>query len=171
MKIVFPANQLNEIKGTEIIKGIKKLDINNDFEFHFLGNASSEMNDYGINHGPYARDDFDKCIEKIKPSFMGIFSICPETYCHTITESWSCEIPVIGTDIGVIEERITKNNGGIIIDRNDIKKSYDILIKLKEISSEEYGNMINNVSKIYLKTTKEMTMKYTKIYNKLLESI
>ncbi|MDD3984506.1 MAG: hypothetical protein PHY59_01120 [Methanobacterium sp.] len=51
-------------------------------------------------------------VNKIKPSFIGIFSICPETYSHTLTEAWTCGIPVLATEIGALKERIIKNGGG-----------------------------------------------------------
>lgn len=169
LKIAFPANQLNEMKGSEIIKDIKKLDKKNELEFHFLGNVPESLEEYGINHGPYLRDDFNNCIEEIKPSFIGIFSICPETYCHTLTESWNAKIPVIGTNVGVIEDRISKNKGGIIIDRN-IQKCYSTLINLKNLSKKDYESLLDDVSKIFIKTTADMAKEYLNIYDSLLKS-
>ena len=124
------------------------------------------MRDYGISHGTFQRDDFYKKVAKIKPSFIGIFSIWPETFCHTLTEAWSCGIPVIGTNIGVIEDRIMKNNGGWIIERNNPKMIFELLNDI--IANQKYGEMINNVSKIYLKNTKQMASEYLQIYDLML---
>ena len=86
IKIIFPGN-INVVKGSELIKNIKKLDVNNRLEFHFMGMMalhSSELENYGIHHGTYKRDEFCKEVAKIKPSFIGIMTICSETYCHTL---------------------------------------------------------------------------------------
>ena len=162
IKILCPANNLNIMKGSELIKQIKQEDINNLIEFHFLGNCYDGIEKYGINHGTFERDDFYKTLDEIKPSFIGIFSIWPETFCHTLTEAWSCGIPVIGTDIGVIKDRIEKNNGGWIIDRNNPKKAYEKIIHIT--TSENYMHVVNDISKINLKDTASMSLEYMRIY-------
>ncbi len=166
IKILCPANHLNIMKGSQLIKQIKLEDENNLIEFHFLGKCHDNVEDYGISHGTYERDDFYKKVNEIKPSFIGIFSIWPETFCHTLTEAWSCGIPVIGTNIGVIEDRIRKNNGGWIIDRNNPKIIFDILEDI--IKNNEYAEIADNVSKINLKDTKTMASEYIKIYELML---
>lgn len=170
LKIVCPSNHINTIKGLGIIKCLKELDKDNELEFHFLGNAPDFLKEYGVIHGTYERDKFYKMIEKINPSFVGIFSIWPETFCYTISEAWSCNIPVIGTNIGVIQERIKNNDGGLIIDRYNLKESYEKIINLKKLSKNDYLHMISDISKIELKTTKQMSDEYTKIYYDLINS-
>ena len=163
IKILCPANHLNIMKGSELIKQIKLEDKNNIIEFHFLGKCHDNLEEHGISHGRFERDDFYKKVDKIKPSFIGIFSIWPETFCHTLTEAWSCGIPVIGTNIGVIEDRIRKNNGGWIIDRNNPKTIYGLLEDI--ISNEEYFEMVSNV----LKDTNAMASEYLQIYDMMLK--
>lgn len=169
LKIVLPATHINNIKGLKIVRELKKLDENNELEFHFLGDSTDIAQKYGKVHGSYKREDFNKIIKLIKPSFIGIFSIWPETFCYTLSEAWSCGIPTIGTNIGVIEDRINKTKGGFTIDRYDLKSSYTDIVKFKnETNHENYLNLVNNVSKINLKTTLEMTNEYLNIYDSLL---
>ena len=156
------------MKGANLIKSIKKEDKYNNIEFHFLGNCHEGIENYGISHGTFERDLFYEKVEEIKPSFIGIFSIWPETFCHTITEAWSCGIPVIGSNIGVIEDRILKNNGGWIIDRNNPKKAYDSIIEISRNTSE-YQNMINSVKSMKFTSTYEMSQTYLEIYHELLK--
>lgn len=167
IKILCPANHLNVMKGTEIIKNIKNEDEYNLLEFHFLGNCHDEIENFGIAHGTFERDEFYQKVDEIRPSYIGIFSIWPETFCHTLTEAWSCGIPVIGTNIGVIEDRIKQTNGGFIIDRNDIKKSYMLILKHAH-DENEYLNLIKNVKNIEFKNTKTMANEYLMIYKKFL---
>lgn len=167
IKILCPANHLNVMKGSELIKKIKEEDKENRLEFHFLGNCHDGIEEYGIAHGTFERDEFYKKVEEIKPSFIGIFSIWPETFCHTLTEAWSCGIPVIGTNIGVIQDRILKNNGGWIIDKDDSKKSYNIILNIvmkERIEKDSFLNIQSNIRQIIFKSTEEMAEEYMIIY-------
>ena len=167
IKILCFANHLNEMKGSEVIKNIKKEDENNLIEFHFLGNCYG-IDDCGINHGRFERQDFPNKVKEIKPSFVGIFSIWPETYCYAITESWICGIPILGSNIGVVEDRVSKNNGGWIIDIHDPKKSYNQIIEISN-NQKEYLEVINNIKRMNFKSTKEMSEEYKEIYDIFLE--
>lgn len=163
IKILCPANHLNVMKGSELIKKIKDEDKENRLEFHFLGNCHDGLEEYGIAHGTFERDEFYKKVEEIRPSFIGVFSIWPETFCHTITEAWSCGIPVIGTNIGVIEDRISKNNGGWIIDMCNPSEIFKKIIYLS-CNREEYLDQIKKIKEINLNNTAEMSRDYLDIY-------
>lgn len=166
IKILFPANYLSFLKGSNLIKQIKKYDKNNLLDFYFMGHVDESLEKYGKSYGTYKREDFQKIVKEIKPSFIGIFSICPETFCYTLSESWSCGIPLIGTNIGVIQERIKLNDGGWIIDYTNPKKAYETILDLAK-NKEEYSTKQKNVKNIYLRNTKEMTENYIELYNLL----
>lgn len=168
IKILCLANNLDIMKGSEIIKNIKNEDSNNLLEFHFLGNCPKSLNEYGFDHGPYKREEFYNKILEIKPSFIGIFSIWPESFCHTLTEAWSCGIPVLGSNVGVVKERILKNNGGWIIDVNDAEKSYKLILDISR-NLDEYHRIANNLRNMNFKSISEMAEEYAEIY-KLVES-
>lgn len=166
IKILFIANHLNIMKGSLFIKKLKELDIDSKFEFHFLGNCHDDLDSIGICHGTFERDLLPQKIKEISPSFVGIFSIWPETFCHTLTESWSCGIPVIGSNIGVIKERILSTGGGWVIDIEDPKKAYDRILEIsKDINS--YKLIQENIKKINFKSTKDMSNEYLIVYNNL----
>lgn len=166
IKILCLANNLDVMKGSEVIKNIKKEDTNNNIEFHFLGNCSKDLSNYGITHGRYQRNDFYKIIYEIKPSFIGIFSIWPESFCHILTEAWSCHIPVFGTNIGVVKERILKNNGGWIIDINDAKKSYDLIMSVSE-DIDSYCAIVKHLKSMKFKNIFDMVQEYVEVYNEV----
>ena len=167
VKILCFANHLNEMKGSEVIKNIKKEDKTNRIEFHFLGNCYG-IDECGINHGRFERQDFPKKVKEIKPSFVGIFSIWPETYCYALTESWICGIPILGSNIGVVQDRVLKNKGGWIIDVDNPKKTYEQIIEISK-NPQEYLEIINNIKKMNFKSTKEMSNEYKVIYNQFLK--
>ncbi|MCC7553831.1 MAG: glycosyltransferase [Methanobacteriaceae archaeon] len=167
VKILF-LGHISPHKGSLFIKEIKKLDKKNNLDFHFLGTTIPNLNQYGINHGRYDRNELDDYLSDIKPSFIGLFSICPETYSHTLTESWNSNIPVIGTNLGAFKERINKTGGGWLINHESPKKAYDEIIKISE-NKEDYLKVIENISNIKFKSKKEMGDEYKRIYNDLIE--
>ena len=167
VKILCPANHLNIMKGSKIIKQIKSADKNNLIEFHFLGNCHDNIEEYGISHGVFERDQFYKKVEEIRPSFIGIFSIWPETFCHTLTEAWSCGIPVIGLNSGVIEDRILKNDGGWIINIDNFQEIFDLISNLI-INKNEYISKVSTIKNFKLKNTKMMSKEYIQIYRDIL---
>ena len=166
IKILCPANHLNVMKGSEIIKSIKKADDGNLIEFHFMGKVYDDLENYGISHGTYERDEFYKKVKEIKPSFIGIFSIWPETFCNTITEAWACGVPVIGTNIGVIEDRIVKNKGGWVIDKDNPQDIYALLSYLSK-NTDIYLTCKENILNINFKNTYDMSKEYIYLYNNL----
>ncbi|RBQ22790.1 Glycosyltransferase AglI [Candidatus Methanobinarius endosymbioticus] len=169
IKILFIGN-LTYQKGYEVIKSLKKQDKDSKLEFNFLGKIPKELKIRGIYHGTYNRDDLHDHLRRIKPSFIGIFSIWPETYCHTLSEAWSAKIPVLASKIGVLEERIFKNDGGWFIDYKNPAKSYE---KILEISNDidEYKRVQNGLKNIDFKNTKEMSEEYLTIYRDLLDEL
>lgn len=166
IKILFIGN-INFQKGSELIKSLYEIDNESKLEFHFLGKTIPELKKIGIHHGEYNRDELDKYIGKIKPSFIGIFSVWSETYCHTLTEAWSCGIPVLSTKFGVLEERVSKSEGGWFIDNENIKKSYNLILDVAN-NEEEYISKIKNIEKMEFKSIKEMTNGYLRVYENLL---
>lgn len=167
IKILFPGH-INVNKGGWLIKAIKELDTDNKLEFHYMGNIHSKfkLEEIGTHHGYYKRSKFCEEVNKIKPHFIGLFSIWPETYCHTLTESWGCGIPVITLDMGALGERVHRHGGGYFIENNP-QKALEKIIQISE-NNEEYEKTINQIKEIEFKSTKQMTAEYMQLYEKYL---
>ena len=155
-------------KGSLFIKELKKIDVKNKLELHLLGFASDELKEIGITYGEYKREDFAKYVEEIKPTFMGLFSIWPETYSHTLTESISVGVPIIASEIGASNGRVTDNDCGWLVDTNNVEKAYQ---KILEISNDkkEYLRVKKQIDTLQLRTASQMAYDYKKLYEKLLE--
>lgn len=161
IKIVFPGH-ISPHKGSLLIREIKKLDKDNKLEFHFVGTTIPNLKKYGINHGRYERGEFNSIISKIRPSFIAILSVCPETYSHTLTESIASGIPVVATDLGALKERIEEYGVGWLVNPQN---PLDIYNKLISISNEDYLNKIDALSKVKIKSKEEMINQYIGLYN------
>lgn len=107
-KILFLGNLYLQ-KGVPAIKKLYEIDKDKKLEFHFLGFTPTELSEIGINHGTYDNKDLNKHVEKIKPSFIGIFTLTGESYCYTLSESLSLGIPVLVSNLGALKERVLKN--------------------------------------------------------------
>lgn len=162
VKILIPGN-IDNHKGAEFIKQLKEQDESNRLEFHFMGSIVPYLSNYGIYHGKYERNNFCAMVNDIKPSFIGIFSIWPETYCHTLSEAWSCGIPVLASKIGVLEERLCKNNGGWILNHYSSSESYKEIMRIIN-SPKEYKLIKEQINKIHFTSTKEMAYEYEFLY-------
>ncbi|MDO5851698.1 MAG: glycosyltransferase, partial [Methanobacteriaceae archaeon] len=165
-KILFPGH-LSIAKGGKLIENIKKEDKDNLLELHYIGSISGmkELGKYGKDHGFYDRNKFNELVQDINPSFIGILSIWPETYCHTLTESWGAGIPVLTTNHGALGERVKENGGGWFISE-DPKKAYKQIISIIQ-DENEYNNKVNEIKDITFKTTKEMSNEYKQIYEEI----
>lgn len=130
-RLVCPGN-INLAKGLAFINELAEV-ASDILEIHIVGKVSNEvqLSSKLILHGEYERDQLKDIIANIEPSFGGVFSIWPETWCHTITELLSCGVPFFTFGLGAIEERVRRGNFGWILRSN---KPIDLVSKLSDTS-------------------------------------
>lgn len=133
---VFVPGHIVPAKGLDLIKDVKALDLDNRIEFHFAGMSKEDLSQYGIYHGPYERDAFGALVAKIRPHVGAVLSIWPETYSHTLTELWSCGVPVVTSHYGATGERVGDHGGGWAFDDMSPQAIFDFLITLSHDASE-----------------------------------
>ena len=121
LRVLVPGN-IGVPKGSLVLQGLDRLDrararagSKRRYEFHILGNTNIAERGGMVFHGPYEREGFAGHAARIRPHFGMILSIWPETYCHTLTELWSCGVPVIAFDFGAVGERIRAHGGGWLV--------------------------------------------------------
>lgn len=134
IKVLVPGN-IGINKGALLIKEMAELDKESRFEFHILGNAISTIHHIGVHHGEYERATFSEKVNAIAPHVGVVLSICPETYCHTLTEMWSCGIPVFGMDLGAVGDRIRATDAGWLISPDD--SASEILKKMEQAVTDQ----------------------------------
>jgi GT2 family glycosyltransferase/glycosyltransferase involved in cell wall biosynthesis/tetratricopeptide (TPR) repeat protein len=170
LRVLFPGN-ISSSKGAELIVQIKKLDVNNRLEFHFLGRTRHFLSAVGRLHGTYTRNDFDQWMQKIRPHCVGIFSIWPETYCHTLTESWASGVPVVAINKGAVGERIARHGGGWLIDEVDPQAVYQRLLEIAE-DADGYIEKISHLNRWQLTYVRQnniatMAAQYHQLYQQV----
>ena len=107
------AGNLSRSKGLGVVIALSRLAVRHQIELHLLGTSTEGLAGPNvINHGPYQRESFSRKVAEINPHLGGVFSICHETFCHTLTELWSCGVPVIGFDLGAVGERMRETGAG-----------------------------------------------------------
>lgn len=136
LRIVFPGN-LNRAKGMDLILALRDLDKKDRIlDIHLLGKITPEYRvflDSGITfHGPYKREDFAKHMHRIRPHFVGLFSLWPETFCHTLTEAWASGVPVLATSFGALQERVQNAGAGLLLPSTDPAQVYDFLLEFRK---------------------------------------
>lgn len=171
INVLVPGN-ITLTKGKHLIQKIKGLDKNNQIHFHILGTCDKDLMDIVTYHGKYNRNDFGHKVKLINPDISAVFSIWPETYCHTLTESWASGLPVIGISYGAVEKRIKEHGAGWLVE-NDAGKCYEKLISLCN-NPDEIKEKITLVSKWQSgygasNTVSRMTEKYILIYQSALK--
>jgi hypothetical protein len=156
-------------KGSSIAEDLVRKARYSNIRIHLFGITSSKklQNNHRnfINHGKYDRKDLSCLLQKNNIKLVCIFSICPETYCYTLTESVANNIPVIGIDLGAVGQRIKDNHLGWLV-KLDTKPS-EIFRKIKDVfkNKAEYKNMSESLSRYEIKSLEEMNNEYCEIYN------
>lgn len=129
LRVLLPGN-IGLSKGKELIRRVRQLDVDGLIEFHLLGVCDADLAADVVDHGRYRRDEFAGRVAKVRPHVAAVLSIWPETYCHTLTESWACGVPVVGVRYGAVEERIARHGGGWLAD-NDAGRLYRLLLDIR----------------------------------------
>lgn len=125
LRVLVPGN-ISAAKGADLYIALSKLAPENSIELHILGDAGKVPECENVKlHGRYKREEFAQHVAKIRPHIGAVFSIWPETYCHTLTEMWMCGLPVAVFDIGAVGERVGQHGAGWLL---DVKSTAEDLI-------------------------------------------
>lgn len=128
---VLVAGNITEPKGLDTVLELLRLDSQGTIELHTLGTVSPSLTAArAVHHGPYSRAEFLDRVQAIAPDVALIPTICPETFCHTLTECWAAGIPVIGSELGAVGERIRASGAGWSVDPRDASGIRDLMSRI-----------------------------------------
>lgn len=167
-RIAFLGN-LGPEKGSEsayqlITKGPK------DIQWHIIGNIGEyrllmlERKNL-VKHGAYKKENLYEIICENHIDLICLLSICPETYCYTLSEALLCKVPVLVRDAGALGERVKKMNCGWVV---PLESDYNYILKLINkirTDSNEYQKIKSKVERLQIESTADMAEKYELLYN------
>ncbi|HET7413431.1 MAG TPA: glycosyltransferase, partial [Pararhizobium sp.] len=181
LRILLPGN-IGVPKGSLILAELDRLDRKRAradgrgrrYEFHLLGHTNIAERSGIVFHGPYQREDFAGHVARIRPHLGMILSIWPETYCHTLTELWSCGLPVVAFDFGAVGDRIRAHGGGWLIDGTSAadRAAEAVLARLDAITTEyDRTEQIQAIRRWHRErsglTVQQMTARYVDLYDSI----
>jgi glycosyltransferase involved in cell wall biosynthesis len=169
LRLLVPGHIL-PAKGLQIVAELGRRAAELKLEIHILGSIDPavEATANVVLHGSYGRDEFRDRVKQIKPHVGGIFSIWPETFCHTLTELWACGIPVVAFDTGAVADRIQVHGGGWLCDVGDLKGLSRRLVGIRQ-DREGYRRKLQDVRRWQVAegrvhTTRWVAERYWEIY-------
>ena len=165
IKILLAGN-ISYNKGAGYISELIDADKEGRLEFHCIGSLPESLKQKVKYYGRYIRDDFRNYAARIRPSYVGVFSIWPETYCHIITEAFSCGLPCVVSDIGTLRERGIKG-GCILADLKNPIAAYHTICKISE-DRAAYSKLCDEALGQPIRTVADMGKDYMNLYDLLL---
>lgn len=166
---------ITEIKGLDIFLNIVPLVKGSKIRVHLFGTthrvAVTTDGKNFINHGRYNREELPSLLIKNNIDIVCLPSICAETFSYTLSESFMCNIPVIGLNIGAIAERIRKYDAGWVLPVETTTKELLAFINdLHTNKKEEYLQKIENLknNQANMQSVANMCNSYSAIYNSLI---
>ena len=168
VRILVPGN-LDYHKGGDFLEAIKAHDKQDRLQLHFAGWAGDQYEELGVHHGRYERADWFSLVERIAPSFVGLFSVTAETFSHTLSEAWLAGLPVIATDLGAFKDRIERDGGGWLIDPQDPKMAYDQIMRIID-DRDSYKKQLEEIPVTALRTAEQMAADYDALYKGVQQS-
>jgi len=166
---VLVLGELTPAKGGYLIREIAARDVARRVEWHFLGHVNPEFAGVGRAHGQYRREELAERLGAVRPHVVGLFSIFAETWSHTLTEAWSCGVPVVATNLGAFAERIGARGGGWLVDPRDPAACLRALIEI----ADDPGTWRERAARANLEGNRDvaaMSRDYAVLYEEVLAS-
>lgn len=160
---------INQIKGADIIKAL--LD-KAPPQVHFtiigaIGDSELKAMERPnlTKTGPYIRDELPSLVLEHDLDMVGIFSVCSETFCYTLSESLAMHLPVVATDTGALGARVRAMSCGWVFPAEQcaeqVARLLSEILKTPQLLEEKR----QLVSALTLRTAQEMVQFYKKAYH------
>jgi hypothetical protein len=162
------AGNLEVHKGADYLREVKRADSTGRLDLHFFGDVPDRYQDLGTIHGRYPADRLPALIEAIKPAMIGMFSICAETFSHSLTEAWAMGVPVVATDIGAFGERLREHEGGWLVPVDDADEVVRRVLSVAD-DPDAYETQLHRADLRGLSSVAEMADSYLALYTEVLD--
>ncbi|HUU61994.1 MAG TPA: glycosyltransferase [Acidimicrobiia bacterium] len=105
-------------KGDGLLEQVIDALAEDEVTWHFFGRErfGTRPRRQVVLHGTYRRDDLARLLAEAEIDLVLLLSPWAETYSYTLSEAWRLGLPVAGSNLGAIEERIGAHGGGVTVD-------------------------------------------------------
>lgn len=114
--------------------------------------------------GPYDQRMIVSLLRAYHIDLICILTRCFETFCLTISEAWESGIPVIGTNIGAVGERIRKTGAGLLVEPDETADMILEKIEMLRNESDKYEQLKKAVKAMNMKSVPHMVEEYRALY-------
>lgn len=158
--------------GADLFRTIVRRSGGLGIEWHAFGAApaesSGEVIDGVCDHGPYEREAIPGLLREAGIDLVLLLSIWPETFSYTLSEAWGAGIPVLGSSLGAIGERIRATGGGWIV---DVDEPDEIVTRLRTLRMDRsgLGEKADRARAVGTSGLDEMARAYGELYRRLTE--
>lgn len=118
--------------------------------------------------GVYQKDDIFDLLKATRIDVALILPVWGETFCYTLSEAWACGIPVIGTDIGAVGERIRRTGAGWLVPADASGEDVCRLLKHIRRHPEELEEKKRLALNLKIRSIEDMNREYHRMYTALL---
>ena len=112
----------------------------------------------------YKRENVCHILRQNRIDLVCILTICPETFCYTLSEAQLAGVPVIATDIGALGERLRRDGTGWLVEHDADART--ILQKMDEIFGDEdaCAQVGSRLAAFRHKSIEDMCREYEQLY-------
>ncbi len=115
----------------------------------------------------YKKSELPQLLRDNEIDVVCILPIWAETFCYTVSEAWMNGIPVLGTDIGAVGERIRNTGAGWLVPADASPETVLKLLHQIQDHPEEYAQKKTLAEQMKHKTVDEMCQEYRELYAKM----
>lgn len=116
----------------------------------------------------YKKEELPELLKNYEIDLVCILPIWAETFCYTVSEAWMNGLPIVGTDIGAVGERIRATGGGWLVAPDaSPEEILKLLLHIKE-HPDEYREKKEIVMRMEHKSVAQMCGEYRALYGGLL---
>ena len=172
---VLLAGAVSVAKGAQVLRRMIEADVAGELAFEVLGQVDPGqmpgLVDLPVRwHGAYDRDHFPTRLARIRPAFVAVLSVWPETYNYVVTEAWAAGVPVVAGTLGAPGERTSRTGAGLVVDLTDPAGAVAAIVAAAR-DERQYNEMVRRATATPVRSTAEMAREYRDLYRRCIAAV